>query len=332
MAIGSGLGSSLGMAVETTYGTYVAPTRWHEIEGGFPFKKVPHYVQSKGMGAGRLVPRSARRVLTHEEAEGQFTSEVTHKEFGRVLNLLMGGSVSPVQQGATAAYLQTHTLLDHFGKMATWQVGVPDVGGTVRPHTFLGCKVKSVEFTCEVGGQLMAAVEWDARQFTEGQSLVAPSYTASLKPFHFVQGTVKLGTVGAEAAVSAVKKLSLKIERPMNTERQYFGQAGLKKEPISNAPVVITGSAEVDYETKADFADRFHNSTGTSLVWEFTGAVIESPHSERITFKTPAIFLTGDTPTIEGHDVVSTTFPFEVDDNGTNNPLTIEYVSTDTAL
>lgn len=333
MAIRSGLGSSLGMSVETTYGTYVAPTRFHEVEGGFPFKKVPNFVQAKGLAAGALVGRKTRRVMTHESAEGSFPTEVTHKQFGRLLNMAMGGTVTPVQQGITTAFLQTHTLQDTFGKMATLQVGIPTTGnGTANPHTFLGCKVKSVEFSCEVGGLLMAAFEWDCRQFSEVQTLAAPSYTTGLKPFHFGQGTVKLGTVGTEAAVSGVKKLSVKIERPMNLERQYFGQSGLKKEPILNAVNPITGSLEVDYEVIGDFADRFHDNDDTSMVWEFIGDTIEAPHKETLRIKIPSTFFTGDTPTVEGPDIVKPTFTFEADDDETNEPITIEYMSTDSSL
>ncbi|MGW6910250.1 phage tail tube protein [Streptomyces sp. NPDC054940] len=331
MAIGSGLGGSLGMAMETTYGTYTAPTRWHPLDA-FPFKKVPNYNQAGGLAAGKMLKRKTRRVLTHQSAEGQFTSEVYHVGMGRLINLLMGGSVTPVQQGATAAYLQTHTLQDIAGKFCTWQAGVPDAGGTVRPHTFLGSKVKSMEFSCEVGGHLMVATEWDCREFTEGQTLVAPSYTVGLKPFHFAQGTVKLGTVGAEAAVQGVKKWSLKVERGLDTERFYFGNAGKKSEPLLNDWTKITGSVEVDYITKGDFADRFHGSTGTSMVMEFVGDEIVAPHNERVTFKTPAIFLTSDTPTVDGPQIVNGTFNFEVDDDETNNPLTIEVMSIDTAL
>lgn len=331
MAIGSGLGGSLGMAMETTYGTYTAPTRWHPLDA-FPFKKTPNYAQAGGLAAGKMLKRKTRRVLTHHAAEGQFTSEVYHKGMGRLVNLLMGGTVSPVQQGVTAAYLQTHTLQDNAGKFCTWQAGVPDTGGTVRPHTFLGSKVKSMEFSCDVGGHLMVATEWDCRELSEAQALVAPSYTVGLKPFHFAQGTVKLGAVGAEASVSGVKKWSLKIERGLDTERFYFGNAGKKSEPILNDWTKITGSVEVDYETKVDFADRFHGSTGTSMVMDFNGDVIESPHGERVSFKTPAIFFTSDTPTVDGPGIVNTSFNFEVDDDETNNPCTIEIMSTDTTL
>ncbi|MGW1801536.1 phage tail tube protein [Streptomyces sp. NPDC001984] len=331
MGIGSGLGGSLGMAMETTYGTYGAPTRWHPLDG-FPFKKVPNYAQAGGLAAGKMVRRKTRRVLTHHQAEGQFTTEFYHVGMGRLLNLLMGGTVTPVVQGATAAFLQTHTLQDPAGKFCTWQAGVPTTDGTVRPHTFLGSKVKSVEFSCEVGGHLMMAVEWDCREMVESQTLVAPSYTSGLKPFHFAQGTVKLGTVGAEASVSGVKKWSLKIERGLDTERFYFGNAGKKSEPLLNDFTKISGSVEVDYENKADFADRFHGSTGTSMVMDFQGDLIASTFFERVTFKTPAIFFTADTPAVDGPGVVNATFNFEVDDDETNNPCTIEYTSVDTTL
>ncbi|GAB2714410.1 phage tail tube protein [Streptomyces bullii] len=331
MAIGSGLGGSLGMAVETTYGTYAAPTRWHPLDA-FPFKKVPNYNQAGGLAAGKMLKRKSRRVLTHHAAEGQFTSEFYHKGMGRLINLLMGGTVAPVQQATSTAYLQTHTLQDPAGKFCTWQAGIPDTGGTVRPHTFLGCKVKSMEFSCETGGHLMVATEWDCRELSEAQALVAPSYTTGLKPFHFAQGVIKLGAVGSEASVSGVKKWSLKVERGLDTERFYFGNAGKKSEPLLNDWTKITGSVEVDYENKADFADRFHGSTGTSMVVDFTGDLIEATYNERATFKTPAIFFTGDTPTVDGPGIVGATFNFEVDDDETNTPLTIEIMSTDTTL
>lgn len=333
MAIGSGLGSSIGMAVESTYGTYATPTRWHEMDGqSYPFKKMPNYAQSSGMASDALVKRAARRVMTHEWAEGSFSTEVLKNEMGRLINLAMGGTVTPTQIAATTAYEQTHPLADTFDNSATFQIGVPQTDGTVNPHTFLGSKVKSIEISCERGGLLTAAFEWDCRQFTEAETLQAVSYTTGLAPFHFVQGTVKLGTFGSEAAVGGVRKMSVKIERAMNTERFNFGNSGLKDQPILNAPTAITGSLEVDYESAADFADRFHGNTPTSLVWLFEGDDIEAGNLETFRVTIPSTFFTGDTPTIEGHDVVNTTFNFEGDDDETNDPAEIYIISTDTTL
>ncbi|MCZ0996411.1 hypothetical protein O1L44_30155 [Streptomyces noursei] len=107
MAIGSGLGAQLGMAPEVTYGTFVAPTKFVEFtKFGLQLKKTT--AQSAGVAAGRL-PLSARRVVTQREAQGSVEMEFTNKAMGLWLNALMGGGGTPTQQGATAAYLQTHT-------------------------------------------------------------------------------------------------------------------------------------------------------------------------------------------------------------------------------
>jgi hypothetical protein len=44
------------------------------------------------------------------------------------------------------------------------------------------------------------------------------------------------------------------------------------------------------------------------------------------------IHFDGDTPTVGGPDVVSTSFPFVAGHDGTNAAATVEYISTDTTL
>ena len=47
---------------------------------------------------------------------------------------------------------------------------VPDLGGTVRPYTFLGCQVMSAEFSCDTGSPLTASFEIEARVRTEART------------------------------------------------------------------------------------------------------------------------------------------------------------------
>ena len=174
MAIGSGLGAQLGIAAETTYGTFVAPTKFVEFtKENLVLKKTT--AQSAGIAAGRLLPLSARRVLTRREAQGSIEFEVTNKSMGLLLQALMGTSVTPVQQATSTAYLQTHTLADTAGKSLTVQKGVPLTSGTVTDKTFLGCKVTSGEFSCEVGGMLTATFEFDSMGCGETQTLAPAS-------------------------------------------------------------------------------------------------------------------------------------------------------------
>lgn len=328
MAIGSGLGAQVGIAAESSYGTFVAPAKFIEFtKESLQLKKTT--AQSAGIAAGRLIPRSSRRVVTQRQGSGSLEMEVTNKAMGVLLQSLMGTTVTPAQQAATAAYLQEHLLVDTAGKSLTIQKGVPLTTGVVTDKTFLGCKVLSAEFSCEVGGMLVVSFEIDAKDCDETQTLAVATYP-EMAPFHFGQMAVKTGTYGTETALDGIRKVSLKIERPQATERFYAGQSGLKKEPISNDQVKITGSLEGDYVST--LLDDLHTSdAATSFVWDFTGPLIAATHYQRITFKVPAIRLDDAPPTVEGFDVIKPTMAFTGLDDGTN-PVAIEYMSTDISL
>jgi hypothetical protein len=328
MAIGSGLGAQIGIAAETTYGTYAAPSKFVEFtKESLVLKKTT--AQSAGIAAGRLMALSSRRVLTQKEASGSIELEVTNKAMGLFLQALMGTSVTPVQQGATTAYLQTHTLADTAGKSLTIQKGVPLTTGTVTDKTFVGCKILSAEFSCEVGGMLMATFEFDGKDCDETQTLSVASYPV-MSPFHFGQMGLKTGSFGAETALDGVRKVSIKIERPQATDRFYANQSALKAEPISNDLVKVSGSLEMDYV--ATTVDDLHTSDGaTSLVWEFVGPIIEAANAETFRITLPAIKVDDAPPTVEGFDVVRPTFNFTGLYDGTN-PVSITYMSTDATL
>lgn len=332
MTIGSGLAASIGFAEESTYGTYVAPTRFLEFEKE-DLKKTKTTMQGGGLAAGRFADLGSRRVLTTVGGTGSVDLEVTNQKYGLILNHLLGSSTIQ-QQAATAAYLQTHTLADTFGKSLTVQKGVPDVLGTVRPYSFLGGKILGASFTCEVMGMLQSTIEFDFKDVTEAQSLAAPSYATGLAPFHGGQMRVKLGTYGAEAAINGVKKVELKIDRGMATDRYYASSAGFpatKAEPITNETVKVTGSIDADYHTKAELADRFASDSSTSLVLEWIGPLIASTYYQTFRITVPMIFFDSDTPTVQNADLVNNGYSFTGQHDGTNSLVKIEYMSTDTA-
>ncbi|MEE1813703.1 phage tail tube protein [Streptomyces sp. SP18ES09] len=328
MAIGSGLGAQIGIAPETTYGTYVAPTKFVEFtKESVVLKKTT--AQSSGIAAGRLMALSSRRVVTQREVAGSLEMEVTNKGMGLLLQALMGTTVTPVQQATSTAYLQTHVLADTAGKSLTIQKGIPLTTGTVTDKTLVGCKVTSAEFSCGAGEMLTASYEFDGRDCDETKTLAVASYSA-MSPFHFGQMGVKAGTFGTETALDGVRKVSVKIERPQATDRFYANQSALKAEPISNDLVKITGSLEMDYV--ATLMDDLHTSdAATSLVIEFVGPIIASTYAETFRIKLPAIKLDEGPPTVEGYDVVRPTYNFTALYDGTNS-VAIEYMSSDVTL
>lgn len=328
MAIGSGLGAQLGISAESSYGTFVAPSKFLEFtKESLVLKKTT--AQSMGIAAGRLLPLSARRVLTRKEVQGSLEMEVANKGMGVILQQLMGTSVTPVQQGVTTAYLQSHILASVAGKSLTIQKGVPLTSGTVTDKTLVGCKITSGEFSCGVGEMLTASFEIDGKDCDETQTLAAASYS-NMSPFHFGQMALKTGTYSSETALDGIRKVSCKIERPQDVERFYANQSALKKEPIENDQVKITGSLETDYTGTT--LDDLHTSDGaTSFVWEFVGPLIASTYYETFRITLPAIRLDEGPPAVDGFGVIKPTFTFTGLYDGTNQPK-IEYISTDVAL
>lgn len=334
MAIGSGLAASLGVAEESTYGTYVAPTRFLEFTKE-DFKKGKTILQGGGLAAGRYAQLGSRRVVSTTDGSGSYTGDVPNKGFGLLIAHLLGSSATPVQQGATAAYLQTHDLGDNFGKSLTVQKGVPDTTGTVRPYSFLGGKITQAEFSCDVSGLLVANLDFDFRAVSEAETLAAASYTAGTAPFHGGQMGVKIGTYGAEAAITGVTKVSVKVERPLATDRYYANSGSLpavKGEPIMDNYIKISGSIEADFTDKTSLADRVASDSSTSVIFEWIGPTIAAANKETFRIKLPLVFLDGDTPTVDGPGIVNVGYDFTVQDDGTHPPITIEYISTDASV
>lgn len=329
MAIGSGLGHSFGMAPEVTYGTYVAPTRF--LEATAKLQKTKTTYQGGGMAAGRMVQPGGRRYVTAKGATGTIEGAVYSKGMGLLLNGLLGGTVTPVQQGATAAYLQTHALADPFGKFFTMQAAVPDLGGTARPYTMLGAQVTSVEFSCETGGGLTASWSVVGRDLSEAQTLAAPSYP-TCNEFHFAQSSLKLGTFGAEAVVDGVTSVSVSVERPRHAGGPYMGNQGLRSQGVINDWANISGTIQADFLDKTVFADRFASDAPTSLVWEFVGPLIAGTFFETFRIRLPMVFFNGDTPQVDGPAEVKGAFPFVAQFDGTNAAVSVEVISTDLSL
>lgn len=331
MSIGSGLAGSVGIGTESAYGVYQAPTRFYQVAKA-DLKKTKNVVQGGGLAAGQMVQDGSRRVVTSEAAEGGIELEVPTKGFGLLLTHIFGSAGTPVQQAATAAYLQTRALADAVGKSMTVQSGIPDRNGTVNPYTVLGGKVLTAEFSCELNGLLTVTVSVDGQILVEDETLAAPSYSTGVKPFHSGQMSVKTGTYGAETAIDGVKGYTLTIERPLQVDAYYAGAAtaGTKAEPVLNDWVKVSGTLETDFVDKADLADLFSADTPTALVAAWTGATIASTYKNLFQLNTSQVFFEEGSPTLEGTEVVGLSVPFTAQFDGTNPVVSSLYMSTDT--
>ena len=331
MAIGSGIGSQLGIAAETTFNTPVTVTRFYEFtsENLNYNKKV---AVGMGLRAGGQLPRSQRRVVTTTDVTGEIVLDLPTRGLGLLLAQAMGTSPSVVTT-TTGVYSYTFTLGDTYGRSFSAQVGVPQYGGTVTPKSIAGAKIQGFELGVAVGGIATGKFTVDAASLTTSTSLATASYSATTNLFHFAQGVITDNASSSPVTYANIKDFSLTVDNALKTDRFNLGSAGAKQEQIINGFRAITGKVTAEF-TDTVLLDKFLADTTAGLKLTFTGATIGTSGSnkELLSITIPACKFDGDVPAVSGPGVIDVSFGFTVYDDGTNAPFTIVTQSLDNAL
>lgn len=332
MAIGSGLASQVALKKETTYGTRVVPDKWFEFEseGGVRQQK---YLESNMLRAGRFFQSSPRRILTTRDAQVTLNGEWPNKTGGALLDLLVGATVTPVQQTTTTAYLSTFNIgASDPNKSATIQVGKPDTNGTVRPFDYTGSMVTGATFSCAIDDWLKFAYTFDAQDEDTAQSLATASYPTSLEGFHFQQATVTVNSVVQNMTTgSLVRSMNLDLGLPRATERFGLRSTALKAKPILNAYTPGSGSLGFEFTDLTQYG-LYTAGTKVPLIIDFTSTSLAgTAFPFRITFTMAAVQFTGTTPVVGGPDILTYEAPFQILDDGTNPPCVVTSYSTESA-
>lgn len=315
MAIGSGIGSSFGIATETTFNTGVTVSRFYEFTS-----ESTNYNKntSVGMGlrAGGLLPRSQRRVVTTFDATGDVILDLPTRGLG----LLLAHATSSFPSKVGNSF--TFTLGDPYGHSFTAQIGVPQYGGTVTPKTVTGAKISSFELSAAAGEIATGTFNIDAAGFTTATALATPSYALNGSVFHFAQGAITVdGT-----AVANIKSFTLNVDNVLKTDRYNLGAAGAKAEQVNNGFRPVTGTITAEF-TDTTLLAKYIADTATALSLTLTASA-----SEILQITVSAVKFDGATPVVAGPEVIDVDFNFTAYDNGTDAPLTIVYTTPDTNL
>lgn len=322
------LDGSVGVGVQTVYGTAVTPTRWYPVQSASVEPEFIETTDTAIMGGGFGSRKSARK-RTGQSASGSLSMEVLNKKMALLLQHVTGTAPAPVTTGDGFTYTMPFTR--NFGKHLTVQLGVPD-NLDEQPLTMVGGKIMTATFACERDGNLMMDLDLDGRQVVDDIALAAPSYTPALVPFDFSQMSVKIGTYGEEAVVDGIAGISTTFERPLKVDSRYAGSAGLKSEPSMNGRPSMAGTLDVDFLDKTVFLDRYLEGTAFSLVWEFLGTS-GTGYQETWRLTLPHCEFDSSVPGLEGEDQVAHSMDFVAlrDDENGRAMATLTYISTDTA-
>jgi hypothetical protein len=322
MALGSGLAAQCGVVDEVTYGTPVVVTRFYEFTGEGPQMDIER-MESAALRSGTRVQRSDRWVAGKRNVEGDLEFELANKSFGLLLKHMMGGvaTAQPDAGGNPTVYKHTFTPGD-LPVSFTTQMGRPDVGGTVRPFTYHGCRVSEWELSCTAGEIAKLKLSLIGEDEDTSTGLAVASYPSTLTLLTFMQGTLTIG-----GAATDVKDFSLSGNNGLADDRYFFGSA-LRKNPLEAAMREYTGDITSEFTSLTDY-NRFVNGTEAALVLLFSAGTITGAFNYELKI-TANIRVDGETPTVSGPEIVEQPLSFKCVGNTPATALTIEYQTTDT--
>jgi hypothetical protein len=326
---------SVGIGVESTFGTKVTATRWFEfVSETLDFRK--NIVQGKGLRVGSRVARSGRRVVTTSDAGGDLVVECISKGMGLLWQACLGAGSSTLVSGTT--YQQVFTLGDTPSSLSV-QKGVPMAGGTVDVFDFVGAMVDSWEFTFGNADVPTLRATLDCKDVTAGGSYTAPSYASGANLFSFAGATLSTGTLTAPTTtalgsaltpVANVRGGSVQCANNLRGDRYNIGGGGKKAQQLVGLRE-ITGKMDVEF-TDTTMRAAVLADTPMSLVLTYTGGAL-STGNETLQVIVPEIKLEGELPKSNGGDLPIQSVSFTGLDNLTAaQPIWVVTRTADAAL
>lgn len=316
----TGLFAQLGVAAESTYGTYVAPTRFIEFLDESLKLDIARN-ESRGLRSGQRILRQDHWKAGKRSAGGSISLEVPNKGFGLFLQHMLG-AIATAADGT--GKIHTASLGDLFGDSLTLQVGRPDTAGTVQPFSYLGCKVVDWELSNSPDEYLIASLGIDARDESTANALVAATAPAATDIFHWSECVVTVGGSSFEP-----QSISIKGTNGQKTDRHHLRGATLKKEPVENAMREITVEMDADFESLTAY-NRYAAGTHVAVVSTWTSALTyDTSKPFKIVVTINAARTDGDTPNIDGADLVPQKLSLKAVDNGSLAPIEIAYYTSD---
>jgi hypothetical protein len=317
-----GTAAQLGLVEESTYGTYVAPTRFFEFVNESLVTDIAR-IESQGWRAGQRVLRTGRWRAGRKLISGEISLELQNKSMGLLFKHALGAIATTTPGGGTNTRDHTATLGDLRGKSTTIQVGRDDRGGTVRPFSYLGCKIRTWEISCEINQFGMLTLGILARDETTAQSLATASYAAGIELFTFVEGSLTIA-----AGSTPVRSATISGDNGLPDDDFALG-SNLMREPLEPALRTITGELDADFSDLTAY-NRFVNGTEATLVLDFTGSLIEGSLNYGVQV-TANVRFDGTTPTVENPQEIRQPLPFKVIAPAAGDPISIRYRTIDTS-
>ncbi|MCP4961318.1 MAG: hypothetical protein GY925_18895 [Actinomycetia bacterium] len=281
MTTRTGLDAQVGVAEESTVGTFVAPTDY------FPFldegmEAVNARIDSDAIRAGRTILDSDDWAAGARTVSGSVALEARTKQIGMILKHTFGA----VATTGSGPYVHTFTPGDLFGKGLSVQGGRPDAGGVVRAFTYTGCKVSSLTLSAAVDEAVKLDVDLVGQDEDTGQTLGTFSDPDAGTLFTFVHGALTIGGTAVPC-----ESVSLTIDNGLQSTRHRLGSV-VSTEQRQEARRTVTVDVVADFEDLVNY-NRVVSGAEAAVVLTFTSGTT-------ILAITMNCRTDGETPTVSG--------------------------------
>lgn len=326
MAIAGGLSGQVGLSEESTFGTYVVPTRFYELTQE-SIKYSRERIESKGLRTGRRTVD--RWVAGRQGGEGDVEFDVLPNGFGIIAKHMLGAVTTSTPGGATNARLHTAKVGALDAKSLTVQFGRTGRGGTTDPYSYTGCKLTDWELTMQSDGVLSCKLGMNVQGEDTATALATASYPATnvLLPFSDTSTSITIGGTSYD-----VDKVTVSGKNALATDRYHIG-APTKLEQLEGKGLRDYGGT-IDLESYAGLTpyNLFVNGTEAAIVCTFSGATIEAALKYMVRVTLPRCRFDGETTTIGGPDLLPQSIPFKaLYTSAATTEVQIEVQNTDTA-
>lgn len=244
--MGSGLQAQIGYGEESTWGTAVTVTRfWPLVQESVDSPKIDQ-IESAGIIAGQKVLKSQQWALGRVSVGGNVGHEIYTPGLGVLLKHMFG---SIATEAADDLYEHTATPGTLDGKGLTFQIGRPQVGGTVTPFTHAGGKITSWEAAFKEGEFATLGLEMVAKSVVTGTALATPSYPSGLVPLHYA-------STGATLDGSPFKATSVTVAgaNGQKVDRRFIGTREID-EPKEEDLRAYTGTIAAEWDSQSQYDD-----------------------------------------------------------------------------
>ena len=292
MAAPSALSAQIGFKSETTVGTAVTVDKFSPLVS-HDLKNDQAFLPIQGIYAGRRT--QVGKKLGAQKIGGSFKQELNNKPIATLLNHGFG----TVGTTGSGPYVHTFSPGPLTGDSLTMQGGLPDVGGTVNPFTWAGCKLPS--WTISASINQIAMLDLNVFGMTEDSdgtpALASASFLSGIIPFSFVETSI----TAAGASLGVVSDMTLTGDNGLAVDRFGLGSA-TAAEALEATVRAYTGSMTAEFKSMAAY-NLYLAGTDFALVFTFSNG------TDSLVITTNAYY-TGTTPPVSGPGLLKQALPF----------------------